>query len=93
MSTFCGQSVVAPGGAAQALRRCVYGSGRYNNASEVVRAGLRLLEDTERQQAIQLQALRNDIAAGKASGAALAAEPVFDRLQAKYARKATRQAR
>jgi antitoxin ParD1/3/4 len=52
-----------------------------------------LLEDTERQQAIQLQALRNDIAAGKASGAALPAEPVFDRLQAKYAQQATRQAR
>ena len=68
-------------------------SGRYNNVSEVVRAGLRLLEDTERQQAIQLQALRNDIAAGKASGAALASDPVFDRLQAKYAQQATRQAR
>ncbi len=65
-------------------------SGRYNNASEVVRAGLRLLEDSERQQAIQLQALRNDIAAGKASGASLVAEPVFDRLQAKYAQQATR---
>ena len=52
-------------------------SGRYNNASEVVRAGLRLLEDTERQQAIQLQALRNDIAAGKASGEALAVDPVL----------------
>ena len=68
-------------------------SGRYNNVSEVVRAGLRLLEDTERQQAIQLQALKNDIAVGKASGAALAAEPVFDRLQAKYAPQATRKAR
>jgi acetyl-CoA C-acetyltransferase len=33
------------------------------------------------------------IAAGKASGAALAAEPVFDRLQAKYAQQATRQNR
>ena len=42
-------------------------SGRYNNVSEVVRAGLRLLEDAERHQAIQLQALRADIAAGKAS--------------------------
>jgi antitoxin ParD1/3/4 len=61
-------------------------SGRHNNVSEVVRAGLRLLEDTERQQALQIQALKNDIAAGKASGAALAAEPVFDRLQAKYAK-------
>ena len=67
-------------------------SGRYNDVSEVVRAGLRLLEHTERQQAIQLQALKNDIAAGKASGAPLAAEPVFDRLQAKYAKQATGQA-
>ena len=68
-------------------------SGRYNNVSVVVRAGLRLLEDTERQQAIQLQALRNDVAAGEASGAAVAAAPVFDRLQAKYAPQAIRQAR
>ena len=68
-------------------------SGRYNNVSEVVRAGLRLLEDTERQHAIQLQSLKNDIALGKASEAALAAEPVFDRLQAKYAQQATLQAR
>jgi antitoxin ParD1/3/4 len=65
-------------------------SGRYNNTSEVVRAGLRLLEDIEGQHAIQLQALRNDIAAGKASGTAPAAEPVFDRLQAKYAQQVTR---
>ena len=50
-------------------------SGRDNNVSEVVRAGLRLLEDAERQQAIQRQALRNDIATGKASSAALAAAP------------------
>lgn len=63
-------------------------SGRYNNVSEVVRAGLRLLEDAERQQAMQVQALRADIAAGKASGAAQAAAPVFDRLQAKYAQQA-----
>ena len=68
-------------------------SGRYNNVSEVVRAGLRMLEDAEQSQAIQLQALRNDIASGKASGAALPAEPVFDRLKAKYAKQATRQAR
>jgi antitoxin ParD1/3/4 len=68
-------------------------SGRYNNVSEVVRAGLRLLEDTERQQTLQLQALRNDIAAGKASGSPLEAEPVFDRLEAKYARQAAGKSR
>ena len=68
-------------------------SGRYNNVSEVVRAGLRLLEDSERQKAIELQALRNDMAAGKASGEALPADPVFDRLQAKYAQQATHQVR
>jgi antitoxin ParD1/3/4 len=68
-------------------------SGRYNNVSEVVRAGLRLLEDTERQQILQLQALRNDIAAGKASGSPLEAEAVFDRLEAKYAQQAAGKAR
>jgi antitoxin ParD1/3/4 len=52
-----------------------------------------LLEDTERQQTLQLQALRNDIAAGKASGSPLEAEPVFDRLEAKYARQAAGKSR
>jgi antitoxin ParD1/3/4 len=68
-------------------------SGRYNNVSEVVRAGLRLLEDAERQQAVRLQALRSQIAAGKDSGAPIAADPLFDRLQAKYAQQAAPQAR
>lgn len=68
-------------------------SGRYNNVSEVVRAGLRLLEDVERQNAIQLQALRADITAGKESGKALDAEPVFDRLQTKYTKLAKIQGR
>ncbi|MGB4347682.1 MAG: type II toxin-antitoxin system ParD family antitoxin [Burkholderiaceae bacterium] len=63
-------------------------SGRYNNVSEVVRAGLQLLEDSEQLQAKQLQALRADIIAGQNSGPALPAEPVFERLQAKYDQQA-----
>ena len=41
-------------------------SGRYNNASEVVRSGLRLLEDQEQKMA----ALRHDIKEGMDSGIA-----------------------
>lgn len=41
-------------------------SGRYNNASEVVRSGLRLLEDQE--YASRLTALRYAIDEGEASG-------------------------
>ena len=59
-------------------------SGRFNNASEVVRAGLRLLEDQEAQQAAKLNALREAIAAGLASGPALSEDEVFDELEAKY---------
>ena len=66
-------------------------SGRYNNVSEVVRAGLRLLEDKERQQATKLLALRAEIADGKASGATYEAEPGFGRLEAKYVQKSPRQ--
>ena len=63
-------------------------SGRYNNVSEVVRAGLRLLEDSERQQALQLEALQADVAAGRASGPGRLAGPAFDRLKVKYAQQA-----
>ena len=52
-------------------------TGRYNNVSEVIHAGLQLLEDAERRNVTQLLALRADITAGKESGKALDAEPVF----------------
>lgn len=59
-------------------------SGRYNNASEVVRAGLRLLEDQQKQAELQLEAMKTAIAVGLASGPAITADQVFDRLEARY---------
>lgn len=59
-------------------------SGRFNNASEVVRAGLRLLEDDEQRKRLALETLRAEITAGRNSGAGRSADDVFDRLEAKY---------
>jgi antitoxin ParD1/3/4 len=61
--------------------------GRYNNVSEVVRAGLRMLEETERQHAIEFLSLRAGLAASQASNDEQVAEPLLDRLQAKYLQK------
>lgn len=65
-------------------------SGRYNNAGEVVRAGLRLLEEQVQRNAMQLEAIRAAIAASRASGTGRPAEEVFDRLEAKYRAAAKR---
>jgi len=61
--------------------------GRFNNVSEVVRAGLRLLEDQEQAQALKLQELRAAIQAGVISGPGIPADGVFDRLEQKYSRE------
>jgi antitoxin ParD1/3/4 len=54
-------------------------SGRYENASEVVRAGLRTLEREEQQYEAKLAALRAAIDAGDASG--IARGGVFGRVR------------
>jgi antitoxin ParD1/3/4 len=62
--------------------------GRYNNASEVVRDALRLLEDQDRQRQLELRRLLDQ---GRASG--LSDEPgeaVLDRLETKYRSMTTR---
>ena len=59
-------------------------SGRYNNASEVLRDALRLMEDRERTLAALDGSINRgmaDITAGRVQNAAA----VFDRLEAKYA--------
>jgi len=59
-------------------------SGRYNNVSEVVRAGLRMLEDSEARQAVLREELRQSISDGLKSGPDVDADEVFDRLEKKY---------
>ena len=63
-------------------------SGRYNNVSEGVRAGLRLLEDQHARARLQHEELRAAIAAGHASGPGRPADAVFSRLEAKYRKQA-----
>lgn len=65
-------------------------SGRFNNVSEVVRAGLRMLEEHEERKQVELDALRAEIVAGRASGSARPADAVFDRLEVKYAAQTDR---
>ena len=59
--------------------------GRYNNASEVVRDALRLLEDQEKLRELRLAELRRLAEEGSTSGlSAEDGEAVLDRLEAKY---------
>ena len=58
-------------------------TGRYENASEVVRAALRSLDREERTHEAKLQALRSAIDAGDASG--VARGDVFTRVRRKLA--------
>jgi len=62
-------------------------SGRYNSKSEVLREGLRLLQEREQRLAVLNQALDRGLAAAE-SGRTKPAEEVFDRLEAKYRRMA-----
>ena len=75
---------VALGQRFEAFLKNQIAEGRYNNTSEVVRAGLRLLEDQEKQNALKLTALRKAIKAGLNSGLARPAQDVFDRLESRY---------
>ena len=57
-------------------------SGRYENASEVVRAGLRSLERDEREYEEKMAALRQAIIEGEQSG--VARGDVFAQVRRKY---------
>jgi antitoxin ParD1/3/4 len=58
-------------------------SGRYHSASEVIREGLRLLEEQEQLREVKLAALREEIQKGLASGKPIPGTEVFDELRTK----------
>lgn len=61
-------------------------SGRFASASEVVREGLRLVEQRDAEQRAKLEWLRGEIQKGIDSGPGIPAEEVFARLRAKIGR-------
>lgn len=58
--------------------------GRYASASEVIRDGLRALEDREKLRALKLEALRADIQQGINSGPGRPVQEVTADLQTRY---------
>jgi len=67
-------------------------SGRYNNASEVVREGLRMLEDQEKLRALKLETLRAEVQRGMQGGSGIPAEQVFENLRRRIDEIAARDA-
>lgn len=63
MPSMATRNVVLPDPLEQQIDHLVR-SGRYQNASEVIRAGLRLLLQSEAEDAAKLEALRNATARG-----------------------------
>jgi antitoxin ParD1/3/4 len=57
-------------------------SGRYSTASEVMREGLRLVEEREERRKIKLEALRAEIQKGFDSGPAEDVGDMFERIKA-----------
>lgn len=56
-------------------------TGRYDSASEVLRDGLRLLEDRERLRTLKLADLRRKIEEAQADPTLLSENEVFDQLE------------
>ncbi len=62
--------------------------GRYASASEVIRDGLRLLEEDQQRRKAVIDGLRGEIEKGRRSGKPKPAVEVLDRLERKYAKMA-----
>jgi antitoxin ParD1/3/4 len=57
--------------------------GRFSNASEIVRAGLRLLEEQAQLHQLRVGDIRRSIEESRRNGATAPADQVFDRIEAK----------
>ena len=62
--------------------------GRYASASEVIRDGLRLLEEDQQRRQAVMDGLRGEIQEGRRSGKPKPAPEVLDRLDRKYTKMA-----
>ncbi|HEY3654564.1 MAG TPA: type II toxin-antitoxin system ParD family antitoxin [Steroidobacteraceae bacterium] len=62
--------------------------GRYASASEVIRDGLRLLEEDQQRRQAVIDGLRGEIKKGRHSGKPKPAAEVLDRLERKYTKMA-----
>ncbi len=62
--------------------------GRYASASEVIRDGLRLLEEDQKRRQAMIDGLRGEIDKGRRSGRPKPAAKVLDRLERKYTQMA-----
>ena len=60
--------------------------GRYASASEVIRDGLRVLEDQQKFRAMKLEALRAEIQKGADSGRGVPAEKAFAKVRERIAK-------
>ena len=65
-------------------------SGRYRSASEIIRDALRLLEDREKLRKIEIANLSREVQEGRESGEGIPATELFDRLEEKYKKLATK---
>jgi antitoxin ParD1/3/4 len=65
--------------------------GRYASASEVIRDGLRSLEDREKFRAMKLETLRAEIQKGADSGAGVSSKAAFAEVRTRIAKVAAGQ--
>ncbi len=63
-------------------------SGRFENADDVIRAALQLLQAQETEIGLSVEDIRREVQKGVDSGPGIPADEVFDRLKAKYQRMA-----